>query len=66
MWGVKMAVARGAGGGEHWRRRDGPDFRDRDRGLRQLRQHQWLLAVPAARLSTFTIVAHWKFIKKHV
>lgn len=67
MWRrVKMMMARGTWGGEHWRRRDGPDFRDRDRRLWQLRQHQWLLAVPAASLRAFTIVAHWKFIKTYL
>lgn len=65
---VLVVVARGAGRAEHGRRRDGPDLRQRDGRLRQLRQHQLLLRlavpVPAVHAATAAVArrpvaTHW-------
>lgn len=45
---VLVLVPRGAGGAEHGRRRDGPDLRNRDRRLRQLREDERLVATVVA------------------
>lgn len=55
---VGVVVASRARRAEHGRRRDGPDVGDSYRRLRQVGQHQLLVARTAATVANLTVAAH--------